>query len=510
MSTGKSTDQLRPASNSIQAEVSDALRHHWRLVLGVAVSIGTAALILGGWYFFWGQPVRTVVYQPFRPTFLGASTGKYPNNLPFGTSDITAGSVLDTVFDTNSIQDYCQRASFKSGFFIDQHSAEYSFLESDYLARLGEAKTTSVERDRLQAEFQAKQAALPLEYRLVFAVPQGCAAIPAVIRPKVLSDVLSTWAEESDGRRGVLRHNVQIMSPAALDFAAGPSMSRLIRADLVRGGLHRLSENIDLVEDLPGAALVKLGANRFTFAGVQMKVDDLIQARLEPLIISAGRDLGRDSAVWAAEALASATRNQRVAEGNAQTFLDALREYSGTPPPASTAKSDSRQSTTGSSDVQALTPQIDRTFVDRIVELSAPNMAFRQELTRSLVHAKMDAVKLQADVSHYQHLVDQLLRPGVGGMSSQMIDEQLAEILTEGKALAQLFNELYEEFSRVALRASAAMYRLEGPAGLEVSMDFPLRSYLMLTAGAFIGSLLVSLAGCLAWRRWKATPNAAS
>ena len=498
------TTQSDPNQEDDAARRIDLLKVIWdyrRVILRATVTVSVVAAILGALYLLWGQTVRTVVSQQFRPVFNGAVIGQYPNGLAFGPTDITAQPVIDQVFDRNSIGDYCSRDVFRSAFFVEEQSAAYAFLDAEYQGRLADVRLTAVDRDRLQAEYRVKRTALPLEHRIVFIRPSGCGGIPPVLMSKTLTDVLSTWAEDAELKRGVLKLNVQVLTPGTLDIGDSGQMSQLIRADLVRAGLRRLADNIGRVGDLPGAGLIRMGERRVTFSEVRTKVEDLLQARLDPLVVGAGRGLGQESAAWAMEAVASAARSQKVAEGNAKAYLDALREYSGTAQAPSNVRSESRQSTTGSSDVQALTPQIDRTFVDRIVELSAPNMLFRQELTRSLVLANVEAVRQQANLSHYQRLVDQLRLPGVSDLSPQEIDQRLQAIQDEGKLLAKQFNELYDEFSRVSLRASASMYKLEGPVQMDVARAFTLRSYMLMVAGAFFVTLLLVVGGCFVWSR---------
>lgn len=503
MTTQSDPNQEDGAASRI--DLLKVIRDYQRVILRATVTVSVVAAVLGAWYLFWGQTVRTTVSQQFRPVFNGANVGQYPNGLAFGPSDITAEPIIDQVFDKNSIGDYCPRDVFRSAFFVEEQSAEYAFLDAEYQGRLADARLTAVERDRLQAEYRVKRTALPLEHRVVFIKPSSCGKIPPVVMSKAITDILSTWAEDAELKRGVLKLNVQVLTPGTLDIGNSGQVSQLIRTDLVRAALRRLADNIGMVEDLPGAGLIRMGEKRETFSEVKTKVEDLLQARLEPLVIGAGKGLGRDSIAWAAEALASAARSQKVAEGNAKAYLDALREYSGTPQPSSAARPESRQSPTGSSDAQALTPLIDRTFVDRIVELSAPNMVFRQELTRSLVLANVEAVRQEANVSHYQRLVDQLRQPGVSDLSPQEIDQRLKAIQDDGKVLAKQFNDLYDEFSRVSLRASASMYKLEGPVQMDVARAFTLRSYILVVAGAFFVTLLLAVGGCIVWSRVNST-----
>src|SRR5688500_17163475 len=148
------------------------------MVVAASAVVTLIVALIAGVYLLLGQPnLRTLVLE-FRPTFRGAESGIYPNGLPFGGSDITAASVLDQVYARANIAPYCDAATFRSGLFVEQHGAELRFLDAEYQARLSDPRLTSVERDRVQAEYRSRRAALPVQYRIVFAIPAACTDVP--------------------------------------------------------------------------------------------------------------------------------------------------------------------------------------------------------------------------------------------------------------------------------------------------------------------------------------------
>ena len=161
-----------------------------RIAAGTAILASAGALA----YYAWFQPVRKVTSFSFRPTFDGADKGQYPNGLLFSSADVAAAPVLDLVYDQNLIAEYCSREAFRGGFFVEQRSDASAFLDAEFQARLSDAGITPVERQRLQLEDQAKRAALPVQFRLVFVKPRACAAIPQVVVAKSMTAVLTTWA----------------------------------------------------------------------------------------------------------------------------------------------------------------------------------------------------------------------------------------------------------------------------------------------------------------------------
>lgn len=479
------------------------------VILRVVLVVGLITAAAGGAYLFWRPASITIASLPFRPVFDGVAEGHYPNGLAFSASDITNGSIVSQAFTKNKVEDYCSLESFRSGFYVEQSSMERVFLDADYAARIADVRISPIERTRIQAEYEAKRSALPPSLALVFVKPWNCRALPKALLGKILSDVMAGWADESVNRRGVLRLDVDILTPGALDSSVANS-SLLVRADLVRTGLRRLADNIRKIEAMPGASLIRLGDGRLTFYEVETRVEDLVQSGLEPLVVSAGQALGGDSKAWVAQALASARRDQVIAEGKAKSYLDALREYSGVTGSAASPRPDARLSTTGSSDVQTLSPQIDRTFIDRIVELSAPNMAFRQELTRAMVTASVDAVDRVGNANHYQQLADALSRPSPVGLTRQEVSDRLLNIVEAGKRLAKQFNDLYDEFSRVSLRADSAMFQVTGPVRVQVQQSFTFWDYALTVLASLLVALVVATAACLVWSTFRPASDATS
>lgn len=471
----------------------------------VISAIVTALVLVLGTVSYFRQPVRRASVLEFRPTFDAVNLGEYPNGLPFGPSDVAAPQVLDLIFDRNSISEYCPREAFRSGFFVEQHSEQFAFLDAEYTARLSEIRLTQVERQRLLTEYEAKRAALPVQYRLVFVKPRPCATLPQVVVEKSMNEVLTTWASESEEKRGVLKQQVKVLTPAVMDVGLGEDASRLVRADLIRRALGRVASNVGEVGAIPGAELVRLGTNRITFAEIEDKVMDLTRSRLEPLVVSAGQAMGRESSIWVTEAVASAEREQRAAEGTVEAYLTALREFSGSAQvPQSSAAS--APVTAQGADVQTLAPQVDRSFFDRIVEMSGPNIAFRRQLTEAMVIASLNAVGARERADYYRRLLQTIRGDNGRVIAPETVDARLDEIVKQAKALITDFNMLYDEFSRVSLRSASGLYQTEKPVSTVVSREFSLRDLMYMVAGTLVVTFFLAFAFFVVRDRFVGTP----
>lgn len=427
----------------------------WRGTL-VVVLIG----LIAGMAYWLMQPVRRTTSLEFRPLFEGADEGMYPNGLRFSPTDITSPSITEQVHTKNDLGTYCQAGRFSSGFTVQQSSPALHFLNLEYEGRLADTRVTAVERQRLQEEYESRRAALKPQYKLVFIHPLACKSLPSLAASKALTEVLETWAADSQQKRGVMRLQISVLAPSIFDRVSAMTDNLLVRADLLRTMVGRVVANISEVEELPGADVVRAGQQQVSLAQARIELEDLIQTQLDPLVAEAGASLGARAGRWIDHAVKSAEIRLQQAQEQADAYRMALREYSGLPGVGPTPPPGERTPSTG--DVQTLTPQIDRTFIDRIVELSTVNTTFRQEITRKTIEASVVAVNRGAVVNQYKQLLA-AMRAGGPSLSPESLQTRLDRATREAKDATHLFNQIYDEFGRISLRSGSALYRVEQP-----------------------------------------------
>jgi hypothetical protein len=315
-------------------------------------------------------------------------------------------------------------------------------------------------------------------------------------------DVLKTWASESETKRGVLNHQVEVLTPATLDVNSVEAGGLLLRADLLRTALKRVIDNIAAVGKLPGAELIRLGKDKVTFLEVQGKLIDLVGSRLDPLVMTSGRAMVKESLLWVNETVAAAERKQLAAQQKAAAFQQALQEFSSTQGASGPSKAASVAAGAGTqNNSQAMMAQVDRSFIDRIVEMSAASAVYRQQLTDRMVEANLEAVAEEERASYYKRLLKSSREAG-SSASDEDLMRSLNSIVEEGKALTRQFGALYDEFSRVALRAAGALYVTEKPVTIETSQQFSMRSVLNLAALMFVATLVLAFAFLVLRDRW--------
>jgi hypothetical protein len=484
------TDDLTDGMSVIEF-LQPVIRHRRTIAYGTLLAM-IAAVILCGVYY-WQQPIRSITSINFRPVFAGAETGTYPNGLAFAVTDIVDPSITDQVFEKNHVEDYCPRAVFESAMVVQKSSPEQDMLDLDYQARLADKNLTVVDRTRLQDEYRVKLEAIKPQFSLTFVNPPECARIPRVVVAKVVAEVLQTWATDAVLKRGVLKALTSELTPEVFDQASSKDQSLLVRADLVRSTLLNVIGNVEAVQTLPGANLIRMGGDQTSFEGVRLRLESLVRASLDPMIAVAGQALGSDSLRWVQDQLKVATTQRDTDQQRADALLHAIQVYSGVATTPSTAAG---ARPANPSDLQAVTPQVDRSFIDRIVDLSASaaNTAFRQELTRKMIEADQTAVADTEAVDHYTQLLGMLQTSGASTLTAADVAQRLEALIAQGKDLTTRFDALYEEYSRVSFRAASELYQVEGAVQTASARVFrPIDAFAWVVIVGIVATLVLAI-----------------
>ncbi len=464
-------------------------------VIGITLVVALGA----GAYFLFLQPTRWVSTLSFRLTFDDAAQGRYPNALPFAPSDILSTSTIEQVVAAQAVGDYCTFAQFRQGLVVERGGTARRLLDAQYEVLLAASRQVSpVERQQLEEEYQTRLAALPLDYRLVFVRPSACGSIPSDVIAAALNGILEAWAQESELKRGVLRYQVAIVGPSIFD-QPGPGPSIMLQLDLARTASRRAIEAVELVSQLPGAASLRSPTDGgMSLTEIRNRLIDLQERVIQPLFIAAARNgLDGASRAWVEEARQNAELQQMAALDHANTFRDALREFSGSQPPPNPMTSGNKATPlSGTGEAQTVIPQLDDSFIERIVQLSTQASIFRQKLTRSMVKAGEAAAEAGVEVAYYA-MVLEASRTGRTVQRAEMVQQQLDGVIQEGKRLVGELNAAYEELGRVGLRPGAALYvPTDGTQHLK-TRPFSSRDLLVILATTFVASLFLFTGGIL-------------
>ena len=485
MSEPEITLEDRTLIEDLLRRIAIHARAIWQASLALVLLVAVIALV------YWAtQPTQVIAYVGFRLTFANAEVDRYPNNLPFAVSDILNTSVLEEAMTANKVAEYCSPDIVRFALTVQETAAGLREIDESIAANLAASDAAGDVRQRTISELRNRRDTLQSTYQLRYIVPRECAGMPRQVVAKLLNDILEVWAKQSDERRGVLNVRVSTLNPVMFDRALASGEALFVRTDLVRANIRRVLDNILELEQRPGANLVRVGDDRVGLAEARARLEDLLSARLDPLQVQAGA-ANPDSVRWVNGALRAATAELQASERRVDELRRALLDYGAATAVSSAVGGDGPEKGAGT-----LTQvQMDRAFIDRLLELSETNTRFRQELTRGVIIASRQVVARLGEVAHYRGLLEAIQRGG-GGDPAQM-EARLRSIAEAAKADTRLVQDLYNEFSRISFRVSSEMYRIHQPAEFITTRAFAFNRYVMtvlvtaLLAPFLVGMLVV-------------------
>src|SRR5688572_19801343 len=170
------------------------------------VIIATAAYLL--------VPAQHVTTQSFRLDFKGADRGEYPNGTKFSTTEIVSPPILLNVFNQNNLGRYVSFADFSRSLVVLESNRALENLMRDYQSRLSDPKLVSIDRERIQREYEGKLASISKgQYALHYMRKTRGRDMPEILARKVLSDVLKEWSNFAANEQHVLKYRIAVLSP---------------------------------------------------------------------------------------------------------------------------------------------------------------------------------------------------------------------------------------------------------------------------------------------------------
>jgi len=480
----------------------------YRRVVGASV-VGAAALYLVGVLLvFLIAPAERTGSIEFRLLFEGAEKNEYPNGTPFSASEIVGGPVLTDVFVANGLERFGKYEDFKDSVFVLQSNLDLDLLVSEYRARLADTKLGPIDRARIEEEFRKRREALidPV-YTISMRRQERVTTLPRDLTNKVLLDILTTWAKQADERKGVTKYNVDVLSPGILQRSILEQEDYLVAIDVLRAKTSRVLSTIDEIDKLPGAKIIRAGDDRVTLAEVRAGLEDVIRFKLEPLlglIRSEGiTKNARALLIYANNQLFQLRQEQQESSTMVQALRASVREFSaqgGLPVSDTGTGSAGSGSTAGSG---AVTPQIDQSFLDRIMGLSTAKDEFeyKREITDRVITESERMAARGREAAYYEDLAKELRTPSgrtvgnpemvtlIKSRSTEAFDEIVRGI--ERTAL------IYKELSALNLNPSTTVLAVTGPFVQQTHRMLTLRIVVLYLALILMLTLILAPIGCL-------------
>lgn len=505
-------DPQPPISVSYFIHVIRGYRPFILLVLG---AVALAYLILALAFLLW-SPSEQITSQPFRLDFEGAGDGLYPNKTKFNIADIITVPIVTRVWQENQLGDYIPLGDFTRSVFVLESNRQYELLAAEYQARLADPKLSSVDRERLQRDFELKtQSITKNEYSLNLNRRGGTRMLPRPMARKVLLEILNGWADFAVNQQHVLSYQVSVLSPEILKPSAVEQRDPIAAIEVLRSKSGRVLANIDKLAELPGATLARTPQGGMSLEEVRIRIDDVMRFRLEPLLVSALHSpaLGGNMADTQRFLESQLAYDQRQLE-SARRFADAFREsitlYE---QPASEAAmpSAAAKSAEPGKGSEALMPQLSDTFLDRLVTMTgrAADAQYRQRAVDDYRRAVGRTVPLQHAVAFDTAILEELRRQrgGSANIDPATVRASIEETRTEIAGLINKMNELYQIVSR-NMTPSTELFTLTGPATFRTVRSVSLQRLAMYGLLLLLITLPAVLVVCLIHNRLREEESA--
>jgi len=249
--------------------------HRWLEVgLGILLVVGVG--LLGALWLVLPKQSRATMDVSF--VFPDASSGFYPNKLPFHPDDLLENVLLRRNFQINQVNRWMIYDDFKSSFSLRQTGQELLALGREFQGKLDDRKLTPAERQKLEEEFRRNLVKIPNTTYQIIWNQKGRSAqlIPTAEIEKILADIPRLWAQEFVEKKKVLLNNTQI--PGKMVASSNLDESPFLLTELT-DRIRALVVGLNEIKKLPGIYLASLPNGR-NIADFDLKCLALIEGKL--------------------------------------------------------------------------------------------------------------------------------------------------------------------------------------------------------------------------------------
>jgi len=512
--TTRSTEEQNPINDDISLKPYFEALWGYRRVIGLVVAGVATFYVAGVLLVFLIAPADRVGSVQFRLLFEGAEKGTYPNGTLFSPSEIVAGPVLTEVFRANDLQRFVAYEDFKDSMFILQSNLDLELLGYEYRALLADTKLNPVDRTRIEEEFRRKREALvdPV-FTLSMKRRERLTTLPRDLTNKVLLDVLTTWAKQADERKGATKYDADVLSPGILQPSTLDREDYLVAIDILRAKTSRVLATIDEIAKLPGAKMIRVGEERLTLAEVRAGLEDVIRFKLEPLLgLIRSEGISKNARallIYANNQLFQLRQEQQEAAARVEALQASVREFSTRGPMSA---GDTRGAVAGSSGGPAGTavmPQLDQSFLDRIMDLSTAkdDSVYRRKLTDRVITESERMATRAREAAYYEDLSRELRASSSRAVGSP---EVIALIKTRsGEAYDEIVKgiertaAIYKEISTLNLNPSTTLFTVTDPFSEHTRRSLTARAVVLYFLLFLLLTLILTPIGCLIHHAFK-------
>jgi hypothetical protein len=294
--------------------------------LGILLVLGVG--LLGALWIVLPQQSRATMDISF--LFPEASSGYYPNKLPFHPDDLLENVLLRRNFQINQVNRWMIYDDFKSSFSMRQSGQELLALGREFQGKLDDRKLTSAEKQKLEEEFRSKLVKIPNTTHQIIWNQTGRSAqlIPTAEIEKILADIPRLWAQEYVEQKKVLVNSAQV--PGKMVASSNLDESSFLLTELTNR-IRALVVGLNEIKKLPGVYLTSL-PNGKNIADLDLKCLALLEGKLPKirtqLLQSKGAEVNLKSLESAFAVQLQARRDRaQTSNQNIQSALATFQDY---------------------------------------------------------------------------------------------------------------------------------------------------------------------------------------
>lgn len=470
-SSGRAASDLPPGEEypGDGPGLADILSALWldrvRILLLAGAGGVIAAAILVAVYLL--RPTYQEASMTVRPLFEGAARGQYPSGEVFTPSDLVSNPVLEEVYRRNRLETHIDFVDFKEAFAVTDQTPALERLRREFRGQLEDRRLTPADRSRLEESYAARQRSLQNgEFTLVAELGGRFSSWPPTMVGKVMEDILGVWAERSRAR-GVFKFEFNIFSENILTELTAGEDDYLILLDRLRVTVGRILTNLNRLESIPGAYLVRVGETQVSLGEIQAVLEDDLKYRLsmiEAPVHALGfyRNLTMSQA-YVREQIFRLDREKQSMASRMLALNDALATYSA----SRLGGARSEAGTSGGVSI-ASSGAAGESFLDRVMDLSTQgaDINFRQELVRQSLDLNNRLADLASERAIYERmqgsLQDGSARAGMDRDEMQAwVADQVKVMLAGLQDIIGQVRLLHEEISQRQLQPSTIYTTVE-------------------------------------------------
>jgi hypothetical protein len=438
------------------------------------------------------RPTYTEAKLRFQLTFEGASELHYPDGTRFDPSDIVSTAVLQEVYERNELQTFERFETFQAAFSVSESNPAIERAEREFQDRLARRGLTQQERQQLTTEFvQQVQSLRQGEFTLIAELGQGLQRWPEMLIGKVMSDVLTVWAERAQAQ-GAFSFRDDMPSERILP----PELTQedyLVTIDRLRRRVQLLSSRLIPLKSVEGAQELRATTSRRNLVDLEAALHDELEFELEPIeaiVTALGLHRDREMTVL----FLRSELDRLDADGSElQARLQSLRHVQ-----AVHLRDGSTAAVAASESSGTGIAQLSGPLFDRVMELAGASSdnAFRQELVMAVLAAERDLIDLESERSRLERrlaAVEAELATGFElGEAEQVVIAGIGRAIRNLRQINRDLTTIHAQVERLQLQPSA-IFNVTQPIQTAVVTELS-----MLKLSALLGFLYFAMMGIIA------------